>query len=361
MSDGRTPHDDDDPLGLGFGDTDPAGVPAAADGSAEPPPTEPLAAGDRPWTPAEGTSAADAAATVSPATSGDAPTTADPFPWLNDAAGASGPAGAGADAASPANDDVTQVFGAVPPTTPPSQAATTVYPTGYATPGAGAAAETTATRFDPNLFTPLASTGGDDEPDEDDGPSKKPLIVLGSIGGVLVIGIAILLIVLFTRGSGDAEKDSATGEVSSKPSTSTSASPSKSASPSASATPSATPSDPPSSAPPTKAPTTAPPVAKPTINSFTANPTQIVCASNSATEEVTLSWSVSAQYVSIDGASPIPSDSQPPAMPFNCSEGTHTYTLTAYNPGTDVTAQKSVRVTSIISAPPADPDPGIEG
>ncbi|GAB3405132.1 hypothetical protein GCM10027515_18090 [Schumannella luteola] len=350
MSDGRTPHDDEDPLGLGFGENSPAG---AAHGSAEePPPTEPLSAGDRPWTPADGTPAADAA--------GDAPTTADPFPWLNDPTGGAGAAGAnaGADAAPPANDDVTQVFGAVPPAAPPSQAATTVYPTGYATPGAAPAAKTTATRFDPNLFTPLASTGGDDEPEEDEGPSKKPLIILGSIGGVLVIGIAILLIVLFTRGGGDAEKDSAAGEVSSKPSTSTSASPSKSASPSASATPSATPSAPASSAPPVAPPAQIP---APVINSFTSNQATVTCPAATGYVDVHLSWSVkNADYVSVDGASPEPSSTGGKDVGFNCAQDSQTFTLTAFANGGTASVQKTVQVKRSIVAPPTDPptDPG---
>ncbi|WP_181408462.1 hypothetical protein [Schumannella sp. 10F1B-5-1] len=360
MSDGRTPHDDD-PLGLGFGQDADSGADTGADGAAaaprgeEPPPTEPLAAGDRPWTPAAGTAAQPGA--------GD-----DPFPWLSDAAGAgagahdplSAPPPAAPEAPPAGSDDVTQVFGAVPPAAPPpappTQGATTVYPTGYEPAGAAAPA---TTRFDPNLFTPLASTGGDDDGgDDDSGPSKKPLLILGIVGGVLVLAIVGLLLVLFTSGGGDKGKDEA-GEVSSKPSTSRSASTSASPSKSASASPSATPSEAPSSAPPTTAPPTQAPAA-PVITSFTANPTQVVCAAASGTTDVQLSWGVrNSEYVSIDGAEPRPASEGGRQVGFDCSKPSQTYTLTAYAIGGSATVQKTVTVTGTVSAPPSDPaDPG---
>lgn len=111
--------------------------------------------------------------------------------------------------------------------------------------------------------------------------SRKLMIILGSIGGALLLGVIILLVVLLTRGNGTPTA----GE-------SPSASPTPSASASASATPSATPSASPTPTPtptPTQDPAPPPPPPPPpVVESFYVSDDDVDCSSG---DPVPLSFS----------------------------------------------------------------------
>lgn len=264
----------------------------------------------------------------------DAPTTAysaqqpetDPIGWL----------GAGNAAVTPDPAATTVAFGAAG---------------GTAGAAAGAIADASVTqRFTQSPTASGPVTGSGDEPPT--GPNRT-LIILAIVGGVLVIGIVVALIVLFTSG---AAKPSASG--SARPSQSSSPSSSPSASPSPSSTPSTSPT-----------PTTAPPTPAATIGSFSASPSSPPCTATTGTVTVSFSWSTSNAAkvsLSIDGVADPYNDQLSAAgtlsnVPYDCSKASQGYTLTAANAKGVQTSKPITLVRPTIAPPSPTPTPGDSG
>ncbi len=259
----------------------------------------------------DGSAGADDATAVFPAGRPlDEPpvTQADPFPWLGDGAAAGGVGAASLGAAAPgqgaAPDAVTQRYDGL----------------GLGPPG-GAFVPPSEPDLDP------AESGGD-------GPSKRVIVILAIVGGVLLLSIAALVIVLMTTGT-----PTASPSATSSPSATPSATPTATPSPTSSATPSATPSPSPTPTPSASAAPSAPPATPPSVT-FTI-PDAPLCTAGVDAGEVDYSWqsnnatSVVLTTAGSDGV--VYEEELGPSgtstAPFDCTLPAQEYTITAVGPG----------------------------
>jgi flagellar basal body-associated protein FliL len=195
---------------------------------------------------------------------------------------------------------------------------------------------------DPGGPTPGGPTPG--EPDDGQKKSRRLVIILSIVGGVLLIAVIILLAVLFARGSGSTPTPTPT---------TTSESPSP--------TPSQTPSQTPSPTP-TKTVAPPPPSTAPAVGSFVVNTTTVQCPTANSTAPLSFSWTstnASTAFFGVDtedasiapyfsnlppngSTANFPGDNNP--FLFTCSAQKHTYTITVVGNGQK--ASKSVTVTA---------------
>jgi len=184
--------------------------------------------------------------------------------------------------------------------------------------------------------------------------SRRLVLILGIIGGVLLIGVIVLLVALLTRGQGT-------------PTALPTPSMSSSTSPSASPTPSVTPSESPSPTPTeTVAPPPPPPAPStdPAVDSFTINPQTVDCSSGGS-KVITIKWFTSNAnfiYFGVDTADastgPFFGDSLPASgtstndfpngyrpFEYTCGNGSHTYVITAVSADGNKKDTATIKVT----------------
>lgn len=193
--------------------------------------------------------------------------------------------------------------------------------------------------------TVAVSTEGDESPG-----SRRTLIILATVGALLVVGIIIGLVVLFT--SGTAAPKSASTRPSESASAGRSPSPSTSSSTGPSASPSATPS-----------PTVTPPTPAATITSFTASPSAPRCTAETGTADVSFSWSTSNAAkvaLSLDGGAVINDQLSASGtlsnVPYDCTKASQGYTLTATN-AKGIQTSKPITLVRPAIQPPPSPSP----
>lgn len=201
---------------------------------------------------------------------------------------------------------------------------------------------------------PTAETPTPETPRPEDRTSRRLIIILSIIGGVLLLALIAVLVVLLTRGSGTPVAP---------PTASTSVTPTADAATPTSSTPSATPSATPSTEPgPPAPPPPPPPSTDPAVDSFTINPGIVDCSGKTAVV-ITLQWSTSnanAVYFGVDtpdaSVGPFFGDSLPASgnstndfpssyrpFEYTCGNGSHVYTITAVS--ADGTKKDSTSVT----------------